>query len=143
MILLAQLAVDSSYATDVLPGMLVAGAGLGLVIAPAMDVATLGVKSGDAGVASAMVNTMSQVGGSLGIALLSTVSASAASDYLAGTESRAEVVAFAAVEGYTTAFWWAAGIFLAGAIAAALLLRRPGDQLEPDVAADARPSIAF
>jgi EmrB/QacA subfamily drug resistance transporter len=131
MVLLAQLGVDSTYAAHVLPGLLVSGVGIGLVMAPAMNTGTLGVDESDAGVASATVNTMQQIGGSLGTALLSTLSASAASAYLAGKPSTAAAAAEAAVHGYTTAFWWATGIFLAGALVAGLLLRSGAPQIEP------------
>jgi EmrB/QacA subfamily drug resistance transporter len=131
MVLLAQLAVDSTYAAHVLPGLVVSGVGIGLVMAPAMNTGTLGVDESDAGVASATVNTMQQIGGSLGTALLSTLSASAASSYLAGTAGTAEAAASAAVHGYTTAFWWAAGIFAVGALVAALLLRSGAPEIEP------------
>jgi len=131
MVLLAQLGVDSTYAAHVLPGLIIAGLGLGLVMAPAMNTATLGVESADAGVASATVNTMQQVGGSLGTALLSTLSASAASSYLAGKQPGPEAAVQAAVHGYTTAFWWAAAIFTVGAVASALLLRAGAPALDP------------
>ena len=132
MVLLAQLGVDSTYAAHVLPGLIIAGLGLGLVMAPAMNTATLGVESADAGVASATVNTMQQVGGSLGTALLSTLSASAASSYLAGKQPGPEAAVQAAVHGYTTAFWWAAAIFTVGAVASALLLRAGAPALDPE-----------
>jgi MFS family permease len=132
MALLAQLGIDSTYAAHVLPGLILAGVGLGLVMAPAMNTATLGVESADAGVASATVNTMQQIGGSLGTALLSTLSASAASSYLAGKQASPDAVAQAAVHGYTTAFWWAAAIFAIGAVASALLLRAGAPELDPE-----------
>jgi EmrB/QacA subfamily drug resistance transporter len=132
MVLLAQLGIDSTYATHVLPGLIMAGVGLGLVMAPAMNTATLGVEPADAGVASATVNTMQQVGGSLGTALLSTLSASAASSYLADKQPSPDVAAQAAVHGYTTAFWWAAAIFAIGAVASALLLRAGAPELDPE-----------
>jgi hypothetical protein len=131
MILLAQLGTDASYVSDLLPGEIIAGAGLGLVLAPAMNIATLGVRAEDAGVASAMVNTMQQVGGSIGTALLSTLAASAASSYAATNQASVAALSEAAVHGYTTAFWWAAGIFAAGALVSALLLRGPAPELEP------------
>jgi EmrB/QacA subfamily drug resistance transporter len=131
MVLLAQLAVDSTYAPHVLPGLLLSGVGIGLVMAPAMSTATLGVDEHDAGVASATVNTMQQIGGSLGTALLSTLSASAISDYMAGTTATADAAAQAAVHGYTTAFWWAAAIFAAGALVSGLLLRTGAAQVAP------------
>jgi EmrB/QacA subfamily drug resistance transporter len=132
MVLLTQLGVDSSYATHVLPALVIAGAGLGLVMAPAMNTATLGVDAADAGVASATVNTMQQIGGSLGTALLSTLSSSAATSYLAGKQPSQAVLAHAAVHGYTTAFWWAAGIFAVGAIVCGALLRSGAPQLDPN-----------
>jgi hypothetical protein len=123
--LFATLGVHSSYGTGVLPGLLIAGAGLGLVFAPATDIAIRGVSAADAGVASALVNATNQVGGSLGIALLSTLSATAANHYLAARQPNPDVIADAAVHGYATAYWWAAAIFTAGAFIAGLLLRRP------------------
>jgi EmrB/QacA subfamily drug resistance transporter len=131
MILLAQLGVDSTYAAHVLPGLLFAGAGLGLVMAPAMNTATLGVDAADAGVASATVNTMQQIGGSMGTALLSTFASSAAASFVAGKAPSASLAAQAAVHGYTTAFWWSAGIFAVGAIVCGLLLRGGAPRYEP------------
>jgi EmrB/QacA subfamily drug resistance transporter len=131
MVLLAQLGVDSTYAAHVLPALLVSGAGLGLVMAPAMSSATLGVAAADAGVASATVNTMQQIGGSMGTALLSTLAASAASSYAAGQAPSAALAAHAAVHGYVTAFWWSAGIFAVGAIVCGLLLRGGAPQHAP------------
>jgi hypothetical protein len=76
----------------------------------------------DAGVASAMVNTMQQVGGSIGTALLSTLASSAVTSYASGHQPSPDVAAQAAVHGYTTAFWWAAGIFAVGSLLTSLLL---------------------
>jgi EmrB/QacA subfamily drug resistance transporter len=97
MLILTGVTPDSSYATHVLPGLLVMGLGLGLVMAPAMSTATLGVDPHDAGVASAMVNTGQQVGGSIGTALLSTLAASAASSFTSSHQPAADLVARAAV----------------------------------------------
>jgi EmrB/QacA subfamily drug resistance transporter len=123
LVLLAQLGVHASYAAQVLPGLIIVGAGIGLVFPPATDMATLGVDATDAGVASALVNTTTQVGGSLGTALLSTLAATAASTYLAAQQPTTNLLTHAAVHGYTTAFWWAAGIFAVGALLTGLLLR--------------------
>ena len=65
----------------VLPGLLVLGVGMGCIFAPAFSTATLGVEGREAGVASAMVNTSQQVGGSVGTSLLSTIFASAVASY--------------------------------------------------------------
>jgi len=131
---LTRIGVHSSYAADVLPALLLTSAGLGFVMSPSMNTGTAGVATPDAGVASAVVNTGQQVGGSIGTSLLNTVAASAAASYLAAHLSpqttaagrpAAALAQLAQVHSYTTAFWWAAGIFAAGAILAALVFR-PG-----------------
>jgi MFS family permease len=112
------------------------GLGLGLVMAPAMSTATLGVDRRDAGVASAMVNTGTQIGGSIGTALLSTLASGAAHNYGVAHGPAADMVAQAAVHGYTTAFTWSAGIFALGALASWLLLPGGVPELEPDAPAE-------
>ncbi|TML02973.1 MAG: MFS transporter [Actinobacteria bacterium] len=134
MLILTGVTVDSAYTSHVLPGLLVMGLGLGLVMAPAMSTATLGVDPRDAGVASAMVNTGQQIGGSIGTALLSTLASSAATSY-ATNHRAAGVAAQAAVHGYTTAFTWSAAIFALGALASWLLLPRSVPQADTDPAA--------
>jgi EmrB/QacA subfamily drug resistance transporter len=136
MLLLTGVTVHSSYVTHVLPGLLVMGTGLGLIMAPAMSTATLGVDRRDAGVASAMVNTGQQIGGSIGTALLSTLAASAASSYAAAHRPAADLAAQAAVHGYTTAFAWSAAIFAVGALASWLLLPSRTPAPAPDTAAE-------
>jgi EmrB/QacA subfamily drug resistance transporter len=127
MLLLTRLGTNSSYLSDVLPALLVTGLGLGLVFAPATNTGTADTAPSDAGIASAMVNTSQQIGGSVGTALLNTLAASATTAYLVARPHTGSVAAHAAVHGYTTAFWWSAGIFFAGAIIAALVLK-PGVQ---------------
>jgi len=141
MLMFTGVTVHSSYATDVLPGLLVIGLGLGLIFAPAMDTATRGVEGPDAGVASALVNTGQQVGGSIGTALLSTLAASAAGAYASTHQTAADVAAQAAVHGYTAAFTWAAGVFAVGALMAWLLLPSDAPVVAPD-AAGAEPVFA-
>jgi EmrB/QacA subfamily drug resistance transporter len=122
MLLFTGVTPDSSYVTHVLPGLIVMGLGLGLIMAPAMSTATLGVDRRDAGVASAMVNTGQQIGGSIGTALLSTLASSAATSYATSHARSADLAAQAAVHGYTTAFMWSAAIFAIGALVSWLLL---------------------
>ncbi|MGI5439542.1 MFS transporter [Streptomyces shenzhenensis] len=132
---LTGIGTGSDYATTVLPQLIVTGVGLGLVMPPAMQLATGGVAAEDAGVASATVNAMQQVGGSIGTALLNTLAASAATDYLAGRDATSKAVqAQATIESYTTAFWWSAGLFAAGALIALLLFRRGAQQQNADAA---------
>jgi MFS family permease len=106
----------------VLPALLIVGLGMGCIFAPAFSTATLGINSSEAGVASAMVNTSQQVGGSVGTALLSTIFASATTVYASSHAGTAGVVNAAAIHGYTTAFAWAAGIFALGLLLALLVL---------------------
>lgn len=123
MVWLTGVTVDSTYVSAVLPGICLVGAGFGLIIAPSMASATLGVAASDSGVASAMVNTSQQVGGSVGTALLSTISASAVTAFASGKLPGPELAAEAAVHGYTTAFWVSAAMLAAGAVITAITLR--------------------
>jgi EmrB/QacA subfamily drug resistance transporter len=122
MVWLAQLEPDSSYVGHVLPALLVLGVGMGNIFAPAFATATFGVAPRDTGVASAMVNTMQQVGGSIGTALLSSIFASAVSAYLDGRAPTPQTIGEAAVHGYTVAFWVAAGVFAFGAAVVAVTM---------------------
>jgi EmrB/QacA subfamily drug resistance transporter len=126
MLLFTQLTPSGAYLTHVLPALMLTGVGMGCVFAPAFSTATLGVKSSDAGIASAMVNTSQQVGGSVGTALLSTIFASAAASFLSTHARAAGVASAASIHGYTTAFGWAAGLFAAGLLVAIFVLPKDG-----------------
>jgi MFS family permease len=118
MLLLTRLTPSSGYASHVLPSLLILGVGMGTIFAPAFGTATLGVAGNEAGVASAMVNTSQQVGGSVGTSLLSTLFASSAAAYLVSHKHIHGAHTAALVHGYTTAFWWSAGIFAVGLLVA-------------------------
>jgi len=122
MLVFTRLEPGGGYAMHVLPGLLLIGVGMGCVFAPAFGTATLGVQGTEAGVASAMVNTSQQVGGSIGTALLSTIFAGAVSGYASSHPRGSGLQVAATVHGYTTAFWWAAGIFALGLLIALLVL---------------------
>ncbi|MFC8429461.1 MFS transporter [Streptomyces sp. NPDC057253] len=135
MVWLTALDLNSVYATDVMPPLIVAGLGLGLVMPPAMSLAVAGVATEDSGAASAAVNTMQQVGGSLGTALLNTLSTTAVTNYLDGRNPKdPAVLAQAGLEGYSTAYWWSAAFFAAGLVISALLYRRGVPEQDPDAA---------
>jgi EmrB/QacA subfamily drug resistance transporter len=119
---LTQLTPGSSYATSVVPALVALGLGFGMIFSPAINTATAGVSRQDSGVASALVNTMQQVGGSIGTAALSTVALTATSTYLASHHGGGAVAAAGAVHGYSVAFTVSAVLFVAGALVAALLL---------------------
>jgi EmrB/QacA subfamily drug resistance transporter len=120
---LTALDADSTYPADILPALLVAGLGLGLTLAPAMSTATAGVEPSDAGVASAVLNTVQQIGGSIGIAVLSTVATRAAIGYLRGKTLTSSTVTAAAIHSYTVAFTWTAAIFVVGGVLCGVLMR--------------------
>ena len=122
MVLFTGLVPAGDYATHVLPGLLVAGLGMGMIFAPCLSTATLGVKPEQAGIASATLNTAQQVGGSVGTALLSTLFASAAASYASTHTPGRNIQQLASIHGYTTAFWWAAGIFAVGLLVALVVL---------------------
>ncbi len=140
MYLLTRIGLETSYASHVLPALLLLGAGLGLIFSPGFSLATLGVRAEDSGVASATVNTMQQVGGSVGTALLNTIAASAGAAWASGHAAQARtpqagklLEATSAVHSYTVSFWWATAIFAVGAVITAAVLR-PG---VPDYPAEA------
>jgi len=123
MLWLAQLDTTSSYAGHVLPALVVLGVGMGNIFAPAFESATYGVRPHDSGVASAMVNTMQQVGGAVGVALLSTIAASATTSFAEAGPQTPQLMAQAPVHGFTTAFYVAAGVFALGALLCASIMR--------------------
>ena len=119
MALLTQLHVDSNYLTVVLPAEMLLGLGISCVMVPAFSTATQRVDPREAGVASAIVNTASQIGGSLGTALLNTIAISATAGFVGPR-------AAALVHGFSVATGWGTAILLLGALGAALLITAPG-----------------
>ncbi|GAA1651476.1 MFS transporter [Microbacterium flavum] len=130
MIWLTSLDASSVYVANVMPPLMLMGFAMGTIMPASMQTATLGVDRHFAGVASAMVNTSQQVGGSIGTALLNTLAATAMADYLAAhTPITPAVGVDAALASYATAYWWGAGFFAIGAVMSALLFRRRGQGL--------------
>jgi EmrB/QacA subfamily drug resistance transporter len=141
MILLTGIGAGSSYAGGILPGLLVIGLGSGFIFGPVQNAATSGVASDDAGVASATVNTTQQIGGSIGTAVFSSLAAAVITDYLtthAATAAQPATITEATLASYHLVFWLAAGVFLAGAVLAAVLFRRG----PLPISEDATPALA-
>ncbi|CAL9325996.1 MFS transporter [Streptomyces sp. SudanB52_2052] len=135
MVWMTALDLHSSYVTGILPTLVVVGLGLGLVMPPGMSLAVTGVDAEHSGVASATVNAMLQVGGSIGTALLNTLATSAATDYLTGKDPRDPAVqAHAGLEAYSTAYWWSAVFFAVGLVISVILYRRGVPEQDPDAA---------
>ena len=130
MVWLTRISPQSGYAANLLPPLLIVGFSLGMIIAPSINTGTFGVPVADAGVASASVNTGQQLGGSIGTSLFNTIATSTTAAYLtahlalAGGRPSHGLTEQALVHGYVRAFWWAAAIFVAGAVLVGLLFRR-------------------
>jgi MFS family permease len=130
MLLLVRLPVDGSYLNDVLPALVVTSLGMGAVFMPLTLIATTGLKDEDQGLASGLFNTSQQIGGALGLAILSTIAASKTTAAGGATDPQALV----------TGFHWAFGgaaLFVTGGLVAmlALLRRRDVATIEAEVAA--------
>jgi EmrB/QacA subfamily drug resistance transporter len=119
MLLFTRVPPDGRYVADVLAPALLCAAGIGFSFVPVTIAATAGVRRTEAGLASGLVNTSRQMGGSIGLALLATVATQRATE-LAGDATRAEAL----TDGFHRAFALGAGIALAGALVSALVLSR-------------------
>jgi EmrB/QacA subfamily drug resistance transporter len=130
MLLFLRLTPDSTYLADILPGIMLASIGLGLTFVPVTLIATSGMPVNDAGLASGLFNTSQQIGGALGLALLSTFAANKTADVLAtaGEKPTEAETAQALVDGFHIAWIGCAVFFVAAAILLLALLRR-GDVL--------------
>jgi EmrB/QacA subfamily drug resistance transporter len=126
MLLLTQIDADTSYASYVLPAQLLMSVGLAGVFIPASSVALVGAGAHDAGVASAVLNSSQQIGGSLGTALLNTVFAGAVTTWFAenlrNPADAAKLTPTAFIHGYHVAFAWGAGLLFAALLVAAFLI---------------------
>ena len=120
LILFTQVSVDGSYWTDLFPGFLVIGLGMPFVFVPVTIAAVAGVSHDEAGLASGLINTSQQIGGALGIAVLSAIATSATSDAFAGGTAQPQAL----VDGFTRAFWVAAIAAAVGVAAIAVFVRR-------------------
>jgi EmrB/QacA subfamily drug resistance transporter len=117
MVLLARITPTTAYASHVLPSLLIISSGMALVFIPLSSTSLHNVGVHDAGVASALVNTSQQIGGSLGTALLNTIAATAGASYAKSHMSLgAKLQPFAMTHGFTVAFLVGAGLLLSGAI---------------------------
>lgn len=136
-----RMGLDSSYVGLVLPAELMVSLGMGMTFVPMSSTALVGVDPKDAGVASALVNTTQQVGGSLGTALLNTLAATAAATYLTTHAPGTAVVRAAAVHGYTTAFTVSAILLVAAAVVAGVLVKASRHQTQTEATVTELPGV--
>jgi EmrB/QacA subfamily drug resistance transporter len=118
MLLLTQLPVDGTYVANVLPSILLTSLGMGAVFMPLTLVATTGLEDEDQGLASGLFNTSQQIGGALGLAILSTIAASKTSGAGGADDSQALVT------GFHWAFAGGAIFVLCGLVVMLALLRQ-------------------
>jgi EmrB/QacA subfamily drug resistance transporter len=123
-----QVAVHGTYLADLLPGFLLVGVGLGFSFVPISIAALAGVRSAEAGLASGLFNTTQQIGGALGIAVLSTIATTQTAHALA----HGAALPSALVHGFTGAFVVGAGIAAVGIVAALTLIRREELEQAPE-----------
>jgi EmrB/QacA subfamily drug resistance transporter len=133
LVLFTQVSVDGSYAANLLPGFLIIALGMALCFVPISIAALAGVSQAEAGIASGLINTSQQIGGAVGIALLSTIAISRTEDEVAAGTA----VPQALTSGFQLAFWVGAGIALVGVVAALGLIR----QEEIEFAGEAEPAF--
>lgn len=117
LLLLTGLSVDGSYTTEVLPGTLLAGFGIGLAFVPVFAIAT-GESPPSTPVVLGAITTAQEVGAAIGGAVLSSVFSSRLSDAASSDTAGADVLG-----GYTATLWWAAGSVLLAGLVAALMVR--------------------
>lgn len=134
MFLLTFLHASSGYWLHVFPGMFITSLGVGIAFGPLTNTALVGVEERDAGVASALVNTMQQVGSSIGLSVLNTIAVTVTSTWLVHHNIGKGNVAgqlVAAVHGYTTGFWVGTGLMAFSAVLAFTFIRVRAEQLQP------------
>lgn len=127
-----RLGLHSTYASDILPALLLIGIGLGFVVATSINTATAGITPADSGIGSALVNTSQQIGGSVGTALLNTLATTATASFLISHPTGPADVARATVHGNAVAFWAGAGMFGLGAVVCGVLVRRRNPHRTPE-----------
>ncbi|MBC7582064.1 MFS transporter [Aeromicrobium sp.] len=132
---LAHIRVDGNYVRDILPGFILMGLGMGATFVALTIAATSGVDAKKSGLASGILNTSQQIGGALGLAILTGIATSTSLSYiknLNGAPNRLATLT-AQVNGYHAAFYVGACFMIGAAIIAAVLLKQ--EKVDPEAAA--------
>jgi MFS family permease len=114
-----QVSVDGSYWADLFPGFLVLGIAIPFAFVPITIAALAGTKPQEAGLASGLINTSQQIGGAVGIALLSTIAVTTTDDAIADGTAQATAL----TDGFVNAFWAGAVIAFAGVLVSVFMVR--------------------
>jgi hypothetical protein len=130
-----QVSVGGSYWTELFPGFLILGVAIPFAFVPITIAALAGTKPHEAGLASGLINTSQQIGGAVGIALLSTIAVTTTGDEVAsGTQ-----LPLALTDGFVNAFWAGAAIAFAGLLVSLFLVR--GRDLRPSEVPIVEPAL--
>ena len=128
LVFFTQISPDGTYWADLFPGFILVGIGLGFSFVPVSIAALGGIMPQEAGLASGLINTSQQIGGALGVAILTTVSTTRTSNL---TPSGQQPTPDAIVSGFSLAFWVAAGFALVSLIVTFTYLRNDELQASP------------
>jgi EmrB/QacA subfamily drug resistance transporter len=120
-----QVSVDGTYWADLFPGFLILGIAIPFAFVPITIAALAGTKPQEAGLASGLINTSQQIGGAVGIAILSTIAVSTTDDALASGTAQPTAL----TDGFVNAFWAGAAIAFAGVLVSVFMVR--GRDLQP------------
>jgi EmrB/QacA subfamily drug resistance transporter len=137
LVLFAQLPVHGHYFTNLFPAFLISGLGLALAFVPMSIGGLTGVRQGDAGIASGLINTTQQIGGAIGVAVATTIATAFTSRYVDSHVGTTSTSGGALTHGFEVAFYVLAALAAAGAILSALLL-----ESKATVEEDAVPDVA-
>ncbi len=142
LIVLSRIPVAGTYFGDLLPGLMIMAVGMGLTFVPITLIATTNVEADDAGLASGLLNTSQQLGGAIGLAVLSTLAANTTANTLAGLGRAPDALArvSALVSGFHVAFLVGAFLMLSGAVLLATTVRRRDVSMIDNVAVE--PALA-
>jgi EmrB/QacA subfamily drug resistance transporter len=141
LVLFARLPVHGQYFTDLFPAFIISGLGLALAFVPMSIGALTGVTSADAGVASGLINTNQQIGGAIGVALVTTIATTFTTHFVHSHVGASAFGGAALTHGFEIAFYVLAGISAVGALLAALMLESHPAQPEVELAPDAVPQL--
>ena len=145
MLLLTRMTPETAYVSGILPALILLSLGMGLIFVPLSAVSLFAIGDHDAGVASAVLNTSQQIGGSIGVAFLNTIAASATTAFIAanaatglvrGPDGQPVPSPDALVAGFTDGFLWGAGILVVAGLIWVILV----NMSKQDMAANDSPT---